>query len=98
MFSVTEQLSTTLQGENTTLPEAKRASKLSESYLRSQRSDPAYEKFCKSLLENSQNLTGEPVLPRQRKLPRQLDSGTSSYEFESPKSVFVRNISKFWIL
>ena len=31
---------------------------------------------------------GEPVLPRQRNLPRRLDSGTSSHEFETPKEYF----------
>ena len=44
--------------------------------------------FYENLLKGSQNLTGEPVLPRQRKLPRRLDSGASSHEFESPEEYF----------
>ena len=88
VFSVTEQLSITLQGQNTTLYEAKHASSLSESYLRKQRSDSAYDVFYDNILKESQNLTAEPVLPRQRKLPKRLDNGADSYEFQSPKDYF----------
>ena len=88
VFSVTEQLSITLQGKTTTLQEAKHASQLSEKYLRRQRSDTAFEAFYESVCKESQELTGEPVLPRQRKLPKRLDSSSSSHQFESAKDYY----------
>lgn len=35
-----------------------------------------------------ETLNPNPVLPRQRKVPRRLDSGTTSHEFQSPKEYF----------
>lgn len=49
VFSVTEQLSITLQGKTTTLQKAKHTSQLTENYLRRQRSDTAFEAFYECL-------------------------------------------------
>lgn len=94
VFIVTEQLSITLQAENTTLKEAKYAALLTESYLRKQRSDTAYDEFYD---KESHNIIDDSVLPRQRKVPRHLDSGTGSHEYDSQRSILDRSIMKYWM-
>ena len=90
VFSGTEQLSITLLFKGKILL-CKKQSK-HQNFICGGKGQTLY---MKSVMR-SQNLTEEPVLPRQRKLPRRLDSGTSSHEFESPKEFFARNILKCW--
>ena len=70
VFSSTEQLSQTLQGKDTTIQEVKGAAMLAESHLRRQRTDDAFEKFYELVINEAQDLTEEPVLPRRKKIPR----------------------------
>ena len=66
VFSVTERLSRTLQGKHTTVQEAVEAAKLTESYLQRLRSDEEYTKFYKEVVQASQDLTEDPILPRNQ--------------------------------
>ena len=66
-FSVTEQLSCTLQGKDTTIQEAKEAALLSGRYLRKLRCDEEYSKFYDQIVQSSQGLTDEPILPGRGK-------------------------------
>ena len=88
VFSATEQLSITLQGTDTSLQQAVQATKLAITYMERQRSDGAYDSFYSHVLAKSKGLTDQPTLPRQRRLPRQIDSGSTAHQFDIPKSYF----------
>jgi hypothetical protein len=84
-YGITERLSCTLQGKDTTIQEAVEAAKLTESYLRRLRSDEEYAKFYQDALQASQDLTDEPVLPRKRKIPRRINDGADPHQCETPE-------------
>ena len=88
IFSAVEQLSITLQAKNTTMQDAVESSKLAMNFLQRQRSEESFERFYTRVVEDSQDLTSSPILPRYRKLPRRLDDGTTTHRFETPKSLF----------
>ena len=69
IFAPTEQLSRTLQSKDIAVQEARDAALVTENFLRRQWTDTAFEDFYKAVIAASENLTDEPVLPRQRKLP-----------------------------
>lgn len=85
LFSVTEQLSRTLQGKDTTMQEAREAALVSEKYLRKLRNDEEYSKFYEQVLQLSQGLIDEPVLPRRRKIPRRVNDGADPHHPPCPK-------------
>ena len=85
LFSVTEQLSCTLQGKDTTMQEAREAALLSERYLRKLRSEEEYSKFYEQVVQQSQGLTDEPVLPRKRKIPKRVNDGADPHQHLCPK-------------
>ena len=64
------------------MQEAQHASKLSENYFWRQRAHSAFDIVYENLLKESQDRTGESVLPRQTK---RLDNSSTSHEFESAK-------------
>ena len=63
VFSATEQFSTMLQSKNLTIQEAVHGANLATHFLERQRSEVAFELFCQKVLEESKELTSEPVLP-----------------------------------
>ena len=75
IFSVTERLSCTLQGKDTTIQEAVEAAKLTGSYLQRLRSDKEYARFYQDVV-----LTDEPILPRRRKIPRRIKDGADPHQ------------------
>ena len=85
VFSVTERLSCTLQGKDTTIQEATEAGRLTETYLRRLRSDEEYTKFYPQVVQSSQGLTEEPVLPRKRKIPRRVNDGADLHQYPTPE-------------
>ena len=87
IFSVTEQLSCTLQGKDTTCQEAKEAALLSVNYLKKLRNDEEFKKFYTQVIRSSQGLTDEPSLPRKRKLPKRINDGAESYQFNTPEGM-----------
>ena len=88
IFSVTEQLSLTLQGKDTTIQEGVQAATLTMDFLQEQRTDDRYDAFYTTVLADSKDLTSEPVLPRQRRPPRKIDSNSASHVFSDTKSYF----------
>ena len=86
VFSVIERLSCTIQGKDTTIQEAMEAAKLTELYLRSLRSDEEYTKFYQKVVQSSQGLTDDPVLPRKRKAPRRIDEGADPHHPLNPEN------------
>ena len=85
VFSVTERLSCTIQGKDTTIQEAIEAAKLTESCWRSLRSDEEYTRFYQQVVRSSHGLTNEPTLPRKRKIPRRVDDGAEHHNSLSPE-------------
>ena len=88
IFSAIEQLSLTLQWKDTTIQEGVQAASLAISFLEKQRTDDAYDTFYSQIVAESKDLTSAPILPRQRRPPRQIDSGSASHVFTDPKSYF----------
>ena len=88
VFSATEQLSITLQGTDTSLQQAVQAAKLAVHYMERQRNDAAYDSFYSYVLAKSESLTDQPTLPRQRRLPKRIDSGSTAHQFDNPKVYF----------
>ena len=79
VFSPTEQLSVTLQSHDINAQQAVSATKATKEYLQRLRSDSAFEHFYKGVVADAENLTDEPTLPRQKKVPRRLDEGADNH-------------------
>ena len=88
IFSSVEQLSRTLQFKDINIQEARAAALITENFLRRQRTDSAFEKFYSAVISASQNLTDESVLPRPRKLPRQINDGVPSHQPSTPTEMY----------
>ena len=88
VFSATEQLSIISQGTDTSLQQAVQAAKLAIAYMERQRSEAAYNLFYSHVLDKSKSLTDQLRLPRQRKLPKRIDSGSTAHQFDNPKLYF----------
>ena len=88
VFSVTERLSCSLQGKDTTLQEAREAALLTKKYLRKLRNEVEFDKFYDQVVWSSQDLTDEPVLPRKRKLPRRVNNGADPHHHTCPKDFY----------
>ncbi len=87
-FSPTEQLSKTLQATNTMLQDTQSAATVTQTFIKRQRSDEAFDSFFKSVIEASKNLTEGPQLPRRRRLPKRLGGGDTAHAFESPSEYY----------
>ena len=81
VFNVTERLSCTLQEKDTTVQEAIQAAALTERHLRQIRSDEEYDRFYERVVQSSEGLTDDPVLPRKRKIPRHLNDGADPHHY-----------------
>ena len=88
IFTPTEQLSCTLQSKDTTVQEARDAALVTENFLQRQQTDTAFEDFYKAVVAASENLTDEPVLSRQHKLPRRIDDRTPSHHPSTPLEMY----------
>ena len=86
VFSGAEQLSLTLQGKDTTIQEASMAAEL---MIQQQRSDTSFDLFYSKVVEDSNELTSPPSLPRHRCPPRRVDDSTATaHEFATPEDYF----------
>ena len=88
IFSASEQFSTNLQGKDT-IQDATHGAELLVSHLKSLRSDYKFTKFYDDVLEESAELTEEPILPRYRKRPRRYDDGSHPHSYEIPKDRYM---------
>ena len=89
VFSGAEQLSLTLQGKDTTIQEASMAAELMIQHLQQQRSDTSFDLFYSKVVEDSNELTSPPSLPRHRRPPRRVDDSTATaHEFATPEDYF----------
>ena len=79
-----DQLSLTLQGNNTTVQEAVQVSKLAVHFQERQRTDDAFDAFYFWVLNECKDFTDEPTLPRQR-TPKRVHNGSRACTFDSQK-------------
>ena len=61
--------------KDTTIQEAKSAALLTISHLKRQRTDSTFSRFYDHVLREAHDITNEPVLPRKRKIPKQINDG-----------------------
>ena len=90
VFSITEQLSSTFQNSHLNAQEAIAAAKTTQSYLKSLRSDKEFNEFYLSTVKEAKDITDEPILPRQRRLPQRYDDGSINYNYTSPQEYYRR--------
>ena len=55
------------------------------SNFKSLRDELKFNRYYEDILQQSANVTDEPVLPRYRKRPKQLDDGVQSHCYQTPK-------------
>ena len=55
------------------------------SHFKSLRDEVKFDAYYENILQQSTNVTDEPVLPRYRKRPRRLDDGVQPHCYQTPK-------------
>ena len=88
VFAVTEQLSNTLQSSDITAQEATKSVDVVLKFFLRHRCDSSFTDLYKQAVDESQELTQPPVLPRARRVSIRIDSGSSSHVFQSPEEYF----------
>ena len=58
------------------------------SFLNRQRNDKSFQRFYQSVLVEATEFTDDPVLPRQKKLPKRIDSGAPCHIYSTPEELF----------
>ena len=69
VFSATEQLSSTLQTHDINAQQAISAANATKHHFQTLQSQLTYETFYKGVITNTKDLTDEPILPRNKKVP-----------------------------
>lgn len=90
LFSITEQLSCTLQGREINVDDSFMAVNACIQTLQRLRTDDEFEKFFKLVKTEASGLCEEPVLPRIRRPPRQIDDGAPQHVFASVEEYYKR--------
>ncbi len=88
IFSITENLSVTLQGVDTNVDDCFTAVNASIEALNNYRNDEHFTKFFESVKSAAEDKCDPPVLPRQRRIPRRLNDGTSQHQFTTVEDVY----------
>lgn len=88
VFSAAEQASLTLQYKDINAQEACMATDEARSFLSRQISDSAFHAFYQSVVNGASDYTEDPVLPRQRKVPKRVDDGAPSHAFSSAEDYY----------
>ena len=95
-FGITDSLSRSLQGQNVTAFDAKHAAETVCQTISGLRTDEEFKTFWENATFKAQQLNlSEPVLPRTRRLPRRLDSGSNPHADASPKDYYRRVYFEF---
>ena len=85
-YAITDMLSRSLQAKDVTASDAKLASEAICENIVCLRSDEEFDSFWeKATTKASELQLSDPVLPRNRRPPRRLDSGSNPCSFSSPK-------------
>ena len=88
IFSAMEQLSKTLQYKDKNSQEVLSSVNAAKRFLERQRDHLAFKSFYSSVVKEARELTEDPVLPRQRHIPRRINDGAPNHSFQSPEDFF----------
>ena len=86
VFSAAEQLSINMQAKDITIQEAINGAKLLTTHFKSLRNEAKFDFFYDRVCQDCRHLTEEPRLPRPRKIPRRLDEGAATHQYQNPKA------------
>ena len=88
-FSLTDSLSLALQGENVSAIEAKKAAAATCQTIQRYRLDEEFSTFWDEAVAKAQELQlMDPRIPRSRRPPKRIDSGSTQCSFNSPKEYY----------
>ena len=88
IFSAMEQLSKTLQYKDINAQEVTTAVNAAKRYLERQRDPLAFKSFYDSVVEEARELTEDPMLPRQKRVPHRINDGAANHHFHCPEDFF----------
>ncbi len=88
VFSAIEQLSTTLQGNTITAEIAIQARDAAMAYLRRQRCEEAFNSFYDYVVQDADDKTEEPKLPRRKRIPKRINDGADNYQHKTPREYY----------
>ena len=89
LFSIAEEVSKCLQAKDTSLQDGLSAVNLASNFYERQRSFEAFNLFYDGVIRVAENLEiGQPLLPRYRRPPARLDSGSRPHCFATPKEYY----------
>ena len=88
IFSITEQLSVTLQGINTTVNDSYYAVEVCIKALERNRTDEYFQSFFEKVKSEAANKCDPPVLPRRRQIPKRIDDGASPHVFSNVEDLY----------
>ena len=88
VFVSTEQLAITLQAKNINAQICIKSGHAAKNFLLRHRSTNNFDIFYRSVITKSENITDRPALPRKRKVPLRIDSGSEGHSFSLPEEYF----------
>ena len=80
--------SKTLQYKDINAQEVLTSVNAAKRFLERQRDHLPFKSFYSSVVEEACELTEDPVLPRQRHIPRRINDGAPNHSFQSPEDFF----------
>ncbi|XP_046571823.1 zinc finger MYM-type protein 1-like [Haliotis rubra] len=83
IFGASEQLSSSIQSVETTAKDARKGAEQVLAYYDKLRSTDTFSEFYKSVVDEAEDKTDPPRLPRYRKRPKRLDDGSNTHTFPS---------------
>ena len=96
VFSAAEQFSINLRAKYTTVSEDTRGANLLRSHYVSLRWYTAFIDFYKNVLDSSEGLTEDPLLPRCRKVPGNMTKGARGIVMHLLNTGIATPILKYW--
>ena len=88
IFSVTEQLSVTLQRRDINVQEAVKAVQQAKGFFSRHRSVSVFSDFFQAASKEAEDLTQPPTLPRQRQVPKRIDDRAETHQFTTVEEYF----------
>ncbi|XP_046574110.1 zinc finger MYM-type protein 1-like [Haliotis rubra] len=85
IFAAPEQLSSSIQSVETTAMDAQKGAEQVLAYYDKLRSTDTFSEFYKSVVDEAEDKTDPPRLPRYRKRPKRLDDGSNTHTFPSKR-------------
>ena len=88
VFVATEQLAIKLQAKDIKAQVTMTAAKATDSYLGRYRNLESFNAFYQAVVTETDCITLNPVLPRQKQVPKRIDQGAGSHQYQSVDEYF----------